>query len=81
MMTGKRDISFSTSVEPQTTIGMLISRPSTTSRKLPCAAPATASTLSTPITASAMMMVFIAPISVVAPPPCSSPSSSAASSL
>src|SRR3954470_7762581 len=37
-----------------------MTKPSTTSRMLPCAAPATASTLSRPITASAITMVRIA---------------------
>ena len=69
MMIGKRSTSFSTMVEPNTTIGTLISRPSTTRSIAPCAAPATPSTLSMPISASAMMMVFMAPQKVVAPGP------------
>jgi len=48
-----------------TTIGILINKPRITSKKLPCAAPATPSTLSMPMTASAITIVFIAPISVV----------------
>jgi len=63
---GNRSMSLSTSRLPQTTIGMEMSRPKTTNTKLPCAAPATASTLSTPITASAITMVFMAPQKVVA---------------
>lgn len=70
MMIGKRSISRSTTPLPHTTTGTLTSSPSTTSRKFPCDAPAMASTLSMPITASAMMMVFIAPTSVWLAGPC-----------
>ena len=52
---------------PQIRIGMLISRPTQTSRKLPCAAPATPSTLSRPITMSATTIVLMAPQNVLAP--------------
>jgi hypothetical protein len=75
---GKRSTPLSTSVEPQITIGIEIARPMSTSSKLPCAAPPIASTLSTPITASAITIVWIAPrIDVLAaipgsPPPVSS---------
>ena len=58
---GNRDTHFSTSVEPQITIGIEIARPITTSSMLPCAAPPIASTLSTPMTASATMIVWTAP--------------------
>ncbi len=51
---------------PQITIGMLITSPIATRRKLPCAAPATASTLSRPITVSAMTTVRSAPQKLVA---------------
>ena len=79
---GKRSTSFSTRVEPNTTIGTLMSRPITTRSIAPCAAPATPSTLSMPISASAMTMVFIAPQKVVAAGPCSSlPSPVSATSL
>ena len=66
MMIGKRSTSFSTIVLPQTTMGTLISRPMTTRSKLPLAAPATPSTLSTPISASAITIVRMAPQNVVA---------------
>ena len=74
-MMGKRSTSFSTMVEPNTTIGTLINRPITTRSIAPLAAPATPSTLSMPISASAITMVFIAPQKVLAAGPCS-PSSS-----
>ena len=70
MMIGKRSTSFSTSVLPNTTMGTLTSRPMTTRSNEPWAAPATASTLSMPISASATTMVFIAPQKVVATGPC-----------
>ena len=80
-MNAKRSTSFSTSVLPQTTIGTLISSPITTRSMLPFAAPATPSTLSTPISASAITIVFIAPQKVVAPGSCDEPLASGASNL
>ncbi len=71
-MTEKRSTHFRIKLLPQTTIGMLISNPSKTSRKLPFAAPATASTLSRPIRASATTMVFIAFQKLLAGLPCAS---------
>ena len=59
-------------------IGMLIRMPKTTSAMLPLAAPATAITLSRLMTASATMMVLIAPISVLLPATLACPSSSSA---
>src|SRR6185312_2595788 len=56
-MTGKRSISFRIRVEPHTTSGTLTARPSTTSSRSPRDAPAIASTLSSPISASATTMV------------------------
>ena len=60
------------SVLPPTMIGMLTRKPKTTSTKLPCDAPAMASTLSTPIAASAMMIVFTAPMRLSDASTCSS---------
>jgi hypothetical protein len=63
---GKRSISFSTNRLPQTMIGMLTTRPNTTSTRLSLAAAAMPITLSRLITASAMTMVRIAPPRLVA---------------
>ncbi len=49
-------------------MGTLMARPSTISSTLPLAAPPIASTLSTPITASAITMVRMAPAKLVAGP-------------
>jgi len=69
MMRGKRSTSLSTIELPNTTIGTLTNRPMTTRSMAPWAAPATPSTLSTPIRASATMMVFMAPQNVWAAGP------------
>ena len=55
-------MSLPMTVLPPTMMGMLIRKPQATRRKLPCDAPAMAKTLSTPIAASAMMMVLMAPM-------------------
>src|SRR5207247_945693 len=60
MMTGKRSISFSSSVAPKMTSGIEMARPRISRRMLPPAAAATAMTLSRLITRSAIRMVLIA---------------------
>ena len=59
MMTGKRSTHFKINVLPHTTTGIDTNNPMITKEKLPWA-PATASTLSMPINASAIIMVLIA---------------------
>ena len=76
MMTGKRSISTSSMRLANTTSGIEIARPMTSSTVLPLAAAATAITLSRLITRSASRIVLIAAAKLVpvASPPC--PSSS-----
>ena len=63
MMTGQRSISFSSRVEPKITSGIEIARPRTSSvHGCPCAAAATAITLSRLITRSAIRIVLTAAI-------------------
>ena len=75
MMIGKRSISLRIRVEPHTTSGTLTSRPMMTRPRWPLEAPAIASTLSSPINASATMIVRSA-LQNVLPALMSGPSSS-----
>ena len=59
-MIGYRSTHFKINVLPHTTTGIETNNPMITKEKLPCAAPATARTLSIPINASAMIMVLMA---------------------